>query len=139
MELLTRIKKERMIARKDTSKGGKLRTSLLTTLVGEAETILKGKQAHRFDMLKLVEKFYKGVEDTLKVKYTEDLHEELCILDEYIPQKMSEEQIEAFVSPILADKGGIKEVMQYFNGTLKRQGAAFDNKTVQEVTKRLMK
>ena len=134
-DLFTQIKKDRIAARKAKDL---VRATLLTTLVGEAEQALKGKQADKFDMLKLVEKFRTNVIESLAIKSDPILQAELEILDEYIPTKMSEEQIETFISPILSDNGGIKEVMQYFNKTLKPSGAVFDNKLVQEVTKRMM-
>lgn len=94
MSLLQRIKDDRMGARihRET-----IKARLLTTLVGEAETALKGKQAAKFDMLALVKKFYLNQEDSLKVKYTDEGHTELCILNEYLPEMIGEDELSDFL------------------------------------------
>ncbi len=98
-ELLQRIKTERMdlLKLKDKDALDKIRFKLLTTLVGEAETALKGKQAKRFDMLTLVKKFYTNQEDTLKIAYTDAGHLELNILADYLPEMVEEDELSDFL------------------------------------------
>lgn len=94
MDLLQKIKDDRTIARKAKDSH---RAMLLTTLAGEAETALKGKQAARFDMLALVKKFSSNLEESLKIKYTEGGHTELCILAEYIPVQLTAADIKSII------------------------------------------
>jgi hypothetical protein len=94
MDLLQRIKADRLTARKakDT-----IRATLLTTLVGEAETALKGKQAAKFDMLKLVKKFQDNCKETLDVKYTEAVRAEIWYLEGYLPEQLTEGEIKDII------------------------------------------
>lgn len=98
MSLLDNIKKDRVLARKGTSCLDKVRATLLTTLVGEAETALKGKQASKFDMVTLVKKFYSNCKETLEIKESETLRLELKILSNYIPEQLTEEEIVRIIS-----------------------------------------
>lgn len=134
MDLLEKIKQDRMEARKGTSPYDKLRASLLTTLVGEAETALKGKQAKSFDMVKLVKKFYLGCEERLKVRFDKDTETEMLILDLYLPVQMTEDQIKAFLSPlVLSDKDvTLGMIMGYFAKNFKGQ---YDGKLVSTLAK----
>jgi uncharacterized protein YqeY len=134
-ELLQRIKADRLTARKITDKDrfDKLRISLLTTLVGEAETALKGKQAAKFDMLSLVKKFYSNQEESLAIKYTEDGHTELCILNEYIPTQFTEEEIKRIIVTEMAASGRtLGKFMGHMNRFYKGQ---FDGKKASDTFK----
>lgn len=128
MELLQRIKQDRMKARKakDT-----LRATLLTTLVGEAETALKGKQAAKFDMQKLVKKFQDNCNETLKVKYSEEVHTEVCILQEYLPEQLTKEDIKGIIL-FEAEAKNIGQFMGYMNKKYKGQ---FDGKVASQLFK----
>jgi hypothetical protein len=96
----------------------KLRLSTLTTLVGEAETALKGKQAKKFNMVTLVQKFHSNVKVTLNLKYSEELHTELCILAEYIPEQLTEEELDDIIKS--QDKEmTLGKTMQFLNTNYK--------------------
>ncbi len=137
MDLLRRIKTDRMDARKvKGDKADKLRIKLLTTLVGEAETSLKGKQAAKFDMLALVKKFYSNAEETLAIMYTEDGHTELCILSEYIPAQLTRSHIEDILTFELPTTCEIGYFMGYMNRRYKGQ---FDGKLASKVFNEMMK
>jgi uncharacterized protein YqeY len=133
MDLLQRIKADRLAERKNPNKDrlDKLRINLLTTLVGEAETALKGKQAAKFDMLTLVKKFYSNLEETLAIKYTEDGHTELCILNEYIPEQLTEADILDIIHKEF-DGETLGKFMGYMNKFYKGQ---FNGKLASDVYK----
>jgi hypothetical protein len=120
-DLLQRIKADRLTARKakDT-----IRATLLTTLVGEAETALKGKQAAKFDMLKLVKKFQDNCNETLAVKFTEAVKTEVWILEGYLPEMIEEDELSGFLDIYIENgENNIGKLM----GHIKRD---FENGTV---------
>jgi uncharacterized protein YqeY len=101
--------------------------------VGEAETALKGKQAAKFDMLTMVKKFYTNVEDTLAIRYTDDLHVELCILNEYIPAQLTEDEIREILSiEVAMEDLTLGRFMGYMNTKYKGR---FDGKMASDVFK----
>ena len=99
MELLVQIKKDRMAARKDQDA---IKSKLLTTLVGEADTILKGKQADKYDSIKLIKKFIKGITEieTARGNLTDVEAVEKGILEEYLPVQLSKEETTAIVEAL---------------------------------------
>lgn len=118
-DLLNQIKDERKQARRSKDV---FRAKVLTTLVGEAETALKGKQADKFDMLTLVKKFYSNLQDSLALKYTEEGHTELCILSEYIPTQLTEDDFKRIiVQELTADERVLGKFMQHMNKLYKGQ------------------
>lgn len=88
MELLDVIRKDRLEARKAKDV---FRTKVLTTIVGEAETLLKNNKP--YNTIDLLLKFRKGVEEILTIKYSEDAHNELCIINSYLPMELSDLEI----------------------------------------------
>lgn len=126
MDLLQSIKQDRMTARKAKDS---LRATLLTTLVGEAETALKGKQAARFDMLALVKKFSTNLKESMEIKYTEQGHTELCILSEYVPEQLTEDDIKDILRTEVEAKN-IGQFMGYMNKCYKGH---FDGKLASKV------
>jgi uncharacterized protein YqeY len=130
MELLERIKEDRTAARKGTSAVDKIRATLLTTLVGEAETALKGKQAKKFDMLALVKKFQSNCHETLAIKFDEKIHIEICLLQEYIPEQLTE--IELCEKLVESGASNIGQFMGYLNKSYK---GLFDGKLAAKVAK----
>lgn len=134
MDLLTQIKADRMAARmnKDVSISitSGIKARLLTTLVGEAETALKGKQAKKFDMLKLINTFAMNLKESLRIKYTADQHQELQILEEYLPKQLTDSEIAGIIS--LMDFTTVGDFFGYMNKTFKGQ---FDGKRAGELYK----
>ena len=129
MELLDQIKQDRMEARraKDT-----IATPLLTALVGEAETALKGKQAAKFDMQKLVRKFANNLEELLAIKSTTVGKLELQILESYLPKQLTASQIEGIIR--LQSESTLGKFMGYMNKAYKGQ---FDGKVASDLFKQV--
>jgi len=134
-KLLDQIKTDREKARKGSTTLDKAVANLLTTLLGETETALKGKQASKFDLVALIKKFKIGVELSLKHKYSDLLHLELCILSNYLPAQMTEEQIRAFMSPLVANKDNLGQIMGYFSKTF---NGRYDGKLVASIAKEML-
>jgi uncharacterized protein YqeY len=130
MELLERIKKDRTTARKSAQPSDKVRATLLTTLVGEADTALKGKQADKFDMLALVKKFQSNCLMTLEIKQDEKTYSEFCILEEYIPKQLTEEKL----YEILLESEA-RSVGQFFGYLNSKYKGLFDGQLASEVAK----
>lgn len=96
MSLYKKIKDEQIEARKakDTVKA-----SLLTTLLGEIQTaVTGGLTASQFgilnptdaDVTKIVKKFVKNTNETIRLKDNETSRTELAVLEQYLPQPLSD-------------------------------------------------
>lgn len=103
MSLFKQIKSEQLEARKikDTTKA-----LLLTTLIGEIQTsVTGGLTASQFGILnptdeettKVIKKFIKNAESSLALREDEKTQSELSILQSYMPQALSEEELKALV------------------------------------------
>jgi uncharacterized protein YqeY len=134
MELLEQIKKDRMTARRE--KDG-VKATLLTTLVGEADNILKSKQAKNYSTVALVKKFIKGLEDTANAKGGLSLDEskELAILKLYLPKTYTISELENIIDGQDLSKG-MGPVMGYLK---KNHGDRVDMKMAQMIIKEKIK
>ena len=104
MSLFKQIKAEQLEARKakDTVKA-----SLLTTLIGEIQTsVTGGVSASQFGILnptddettKVIKKFIKNAETSLSMRQDDKTQEELNILQAYMPQPLTDAELEAIVA-----------------------------------------
>ena len=104
MSLFKQIKAEQLEARKtkDTVKA-----SLLTTLIGEIQTsVTGGASASQFGILnptddettKVIKKFIKNAETSLSMRQDNKTQEELNILQAYMPQPLTDAELEAIVA-----------------------------------------
>jgi uncharacterized protein YqeY len=123
--MIQRLRDDALQARKDSIRGGTLRaqvtSTLLVTLQSEASMVGKndgGRDPTDDEVLKIVKKFVKGVEDTLAVLLGRDnaqadprvaqLQVEKEVLDAYLPQQLTEAALAAEIAGIVAgitDKG----------------------------------
>lgn len=93
MSLYKKIKDEQIEARKakDTVKA-----SLLTTLLGEIQTAVTGGlttsqgDPSDTDVTKVVKKFVKNTNETIRLKDNETSRTELAVLEQYLPQPLSD-------------------------------------------------
>lgn len=93
MSLYKKIKDEQIEARKakDTVKA-----SLLTTLLGEIQTAVTGGltasqgDPSDADVTKVVKKFVKNTNETIRLKDNETSRTELAVLEQYLPQPLSD-------------------------------------------------
>lgn len=134
--MLNKLKEDRMQARKD---GVKIKANILTTLVGEVETNLK--RDANFDVIKLIQKFVKNNEETLKSLGDIDsnvdnvLKTEIQILTEYLPKQLTKDEIRVIILNISKDtNGNIGMIMKHFKENYSGQ---YDGRIVSTLVKDL--
>lgn len=114
MSLLLQIKQDQLQARKDRDI---VKAITLTTLIGEAEAVGKNngnRETTDAETQALIRKFVKNLNETLTVLIKADgadprianLNFEMAILNGYLPQTATEEQIREFVSAIITEHAG---------------------------------
>ena len=114
-----------------------VKANLLSTLYGEMFTQSKsGKEFTGEDELKIIRKFIKNIDETLSYDIPEDtqkkLNEEKSILEAYLPNQLSKEEIEKIVSGLVAEGKTMKDIMPLFK---KKYSGMYDGRTVSEIIK----
>ena len=122
-------------------------TALLSTLINDIkESILKGLSLAQFGVLKptddqsifVIKQYIKNTNITLSLKDNETSRKELIILESYLPQHLSEEDLILNVNKSIADgkalnkKGGalLGYVNQYFKANFPHK---YDSKKLREL------
>ena len=134
--MINRLKADRMTARKE---GAKIKSNILTTLVGEVETNLK--RDPKFDVIALIKKFVKNNEETIKSLGDIDsnvdniLKTEIQILSEYLPKQLTVDEIRAIIIDISkVTDGNIGMIMKHFKENYSgRYDGSVVAKTIREV------
>lgn len=132
MSLFKQIKTDQVDARKAKDS---VKASLLTTLIGEIQgSVTGGKAPVAYEgdgvtlkvaddeTLKVIKKFLKNAQETIRLKDNPQTRQEIETLDAYLPKQLSDEQLQAAVDSILATctlEGGKR--MGYVMGQLKQQ------------------
>ena len=100
MSLLSRIKKDQLLARKEHDKVTAL---LLTTLIGEAAMVGKNngnRDSTDAEVVAVVKKFIKNNNETLRAAVTDTVvnhvKTEIAILERYLPKQLTAAEIEKF-------------------------------------------
>ncbi len=123
--LYSKIREDRIKAIKEKRQVAK---SVLTTLVGELETKEKssGKAIADADVLHLIKKFIDANNESIKCRENDKLREENTILEEYLPEQMTESEIRAEILSL--GTKNIGQIMGHmnanFNGKFDRALAA---------------
>jgi uncharacterized protein YqeY len=102
---MQRIKTEQLEARK---KKDVIKASLLTTLIGEATAIGKNdgnRETTDAEVVAMVKKFLKNIEETLKVADTFQAREERLILLELLPTQLAEQELKTTVWLLATEVG----------------------------------
>jgi uncharacterized protein len=142
MSLLDRIKTDALAARKAQGPTA----GLLVTLIGEAETRTKTFSPARAmtdeELLAVVKKFLKNIDDTLKILSPDRSPEahakavlEKTALEIYLPAQLSAAEIEAFASAKIAAGAQLGAVMAALKA---EHGGRYDGKLASEVVKSLL-
>jgi uncharacterized protein YqeY len=122
----------------DAKKGRQtVKANLLSTLYAEIFTHSKsGKEMTEEDELKIIRRFIKNIDETLSLDIKEDaknkLSDEKKILESYLPQQLSKEEIEKIVAQQVSQGKTIKDIMPFFK---ENYGGRYDGKTVSEIIK----
>src|SRR4030095_1848660 len=114
-----------------------IKANLLSTLYAEIFTFSKsGKELTEEDELKIIRKFLKNIEDTLKLEISEESKTKFLaekkILESYLPSQLGKEEIEKIIGGLIAEGKTIKEIMPYFK---EKYSGMYDGKTVSEIVK----
>ena len=123
MSILEQIKKDQVTSR---LKKDSLKSSLLTTLIGEIERVDKSKQSDSHT-LSVIKKMIKDIDTSIQYKPTEYLTFEKNILLEYLPKQATEEEIKAIVDECT---GNLGELMKSLKSIF---GSNFDGKIAKKI------
>lgn len=142
LEMIKRDQKSaRLEYRKDKTPELRIKSSLLTTLVGELENVAKSKTVTEEITQGLVTKFLKGAKDSLPHARGEDevirLQEEIKILEGYLPVQLTELDLSLIVKQYLVENEGVNigQVMGYLKSSYNGQ---FDGKLASKIVRDLL-
>lgn len=141
MSLLEQIRVDQIQARKNRDAE---RASLLTTLLSEAANVglNDGKrETTDLEVIAVIKKFIKNIDETLAVRDVEELRTERNILESYLPSQLTEEEltqivelyIEALVQPRSMKLMGT--VMKHLRESYEGQ---YDGKLASNIVKRAL-
>ncbi len=141
MGLITQIKQDQLAARKLKAS---VIVNLLTTLIGEAEMVSKnaGTSAPSDEeVLAVIKKFLKGVNETLKLTTDLDkisiLEQEAKMLSKYLPAELTAEQLKEIIGAQIVLNPGIKQsgLMAFLKVAY---GSAVNGKVASTIVKELL-
>ena len=127
MSIFEEVRSEQIKARKN---GDKLRSKLLTTLIGEADPFGRGEVSDEQITQKL-NKFRKNILESIDA-YTErgvdatELEIEKSILEEFLPKEMGESEMKDWIEFNLNPDSSIREAMVGINKYAKENGLMVD-------------
>lgn len=99
MELLNKIKQDRMTFYK---LGNRDNYETLGIIVGDVETLSKKKDVTDSDILQIIKKYKKSLEETMKLKPSDKLTKELALVDQYLPTTVSEEHLSRVINDLIS-------------------------------------
>ncbi len=97
--LYNKIKTDRIAHLKS---GDKAAATTLVTLLGELSR-LDSKEPPDAQVIGVIQKMLKGIEDMQKVRPSEELTQEAAILKAYLPQMLSEDELKIIISEARAN------------------------------------
>ncbi len=114
-----------------------LKSNLLSTLYAEMFTLSKsGKELTEDDEIRLIKKFIKNIDETLALDIPDEqkskYKSEKEILETYLPQQLSKEEVEKLVAEMMAEGKMMKDIMVYFK---ENYSGRYDGRTVSEIVK----
>jgi uncharacterized protein len=132
--LIEKIRKDMQDAKKNRET---VNANLLSTLYAEIFTQSKsGKEMTEEDEIKIIRKFIKNTDETLSYGISDDakqkLNQEKAILESYLPQQLTKDEIEKKVSELISEGKTMKDIMPYFK---ENYSGRYDGKTVSEIVK----
>lgn len=132
--LLQTLKKDALEARKARDS---VKSTALITLIGEIETSVKAGRSTDSDedVLVVITKFVKNINETMSVAPSAELEAERAIYIAYLPMQMTEQELSAVIMGFIANGlKGAKEIMP----ALKAQyNGKFDGKLASILVKHL--
>lgn len=123
MSILEQIKKDQVASRLNKDS---LKSSLLTTVIGEIERTDKSKQSDEHT-LSVIKKMIKDIDTTVQYKPADYLTFEKNILLEYLPKQATEEEILVIIKSCNSNLG---ELMKSLKNVF---GSNFDGKVAKKL------
>lgn len=120
--LYEQIKSARIAALKS---GDKATVTTLVTLLGELSR-LDSKEPSDAQVLGVIQKMLKGIEDMQKVRPTEELTKEAATLKAYLPQMLTEDELKGIISE--ARSNGITVMGELMKHLKDRYAGRYDGK-----------
>lgn len=129
---LTQIKIHQLQARKERDI---VKATLLTTLIGEIETQLKNNLNKSSEpiVLQTILKFVKNLNESLKLKHTDLAEQELNILKKYLPEPLTNEEIEKLINECINKGLNFGGIMKMFTTNYKGR---YDSKVLSSTVKK---
>ena len=132
MTLAERIDADLKQAMRDRNETTKLTLRALKTAFMQART--SGEEAHELtdaEMLEIVRR---------EAKRRSDAADEYQVLQQYLPQQLSDDEIEVIVRAVIAETGAtsVKQMGQVMPAVLALTGALADGKRVNQTVRRLL-
>lgn len=114
-----------------------VKANLLSTLYAEIFTQSKsGKEMTADDEIKIIRKFIKNADETLSFNVSDEakqkLEEEKKLLEAYLPQQLSKDEIDTIVVKLIDEGKTMKDIMPFFK---ENYNGRYDGKTVSEAVK----
>jgi len=96
-----------------------VKKNLLSVIRGEIQTMEKNMGGDTVildnDITNILNKVAKSLRESIKTSPTDELNEELTIVESYLPKQMTEEEITSIVKKLIEEKElNIAEVMRHF-------------------------
>ena len=135
--LLTQIKKDRMLAKKN---GNEKTYESLTTLFSEIQRMDKEDQEKDDMVQKVIVKSVKSLKEMIETTGSGDtsgFEEEIAILAEYLPKQMDEEELRALITQLAQEEGAtcpgdMGKIMKRLSSDYKGQ---YDGKAASQLVK----
>jgi uncharacterized protein len=142
MSPLAQIKADAVKARKAKSPEAKVLVTLLGEIETKSKTLAPGKNMTDADVVAVVRKFLKGVDETLKLLDANKAPDavayakaERAALEVYLPKQMTEAEVEDFVRAKASEGANMGQIM----GALKAGKAGqYDGKMASQVAKSVL-
>ena len=96
-----------------------VKKNLLSVIRGEIQTMEKNMGGNTVildnDITNILNKIAKSLRESIKTSPTDELNEELTIVESYLPKQMTQEEITIIVRQLIEEKDlNIAEVMRHF-------------------------
>ena len=95
-----------------------VKKNLLSVIRGEIQTMEKNNGIENLsddDIMNILNKIAKSLRESIKTSPTDELNEELIIVESYLPKQMNNEEITIIVKQLIEENDlNIAEVMRHF-------------------------
>lgn len=131
--MLKLIKEDQLQARKEKHK---IKAQILTYVIGEIARE-EDKDESDAKVLAIVKRTHKRLKDACNIKYTQELHTEICILSAYIPEVLTEEELNEQIDIIVSDEEdyNMGSVMKKLKAVAERVRFSYDGKLASKLVR----